>query len=191
MKYAHGFILIAVLLTTAWLWSFSSEQMAKRQRDHEAARLASLGHALSFSGDIGECAPSRTRTGHFVRFCTANETIAIRGDADWDRVIGQEEALKLSERWITPYLRAQQPEQARYAAARMATLVARDRLGATIPEPLPPILRPLSGDIANRSPSRIHRMGTLLAVATFALCMLLAWAQARRTNSELTSSIGA
>lgn len=181
MKFRAVFVAIAMLLATKWLWSFSINEMTARQRDHEAVRLRSHGYTLSFSENLAECAPEGTVPEQLVRFCIFDENVLIKGGPDWDRKIGHAEAVKLANRWILPYLRVRQPAHARYAATRLVTLVVRDRLGAIIAEPLPPLLPPISGDIANRSPSQVHRTGMLLAVMTLVFCMLLARIDARRS----------
>lgn len=165
--------LLAVGLFIGFGLSINEKAMVAHQAEAELGRLASYGFLVRMEESEERCLRSQPISNELVVFCFSDTEVGLVRSELWSAKVHPSDEQALIELWINGYLRQGQSERAVYGAARLATLVVRDKLGAKINEPLAPMLLPQAKVMRSQSPSHSGIWGVILAAFVYLLCEIV------------------
>lgn len=173
-------IVLAVIAMTGIAASVDENTVVQRQTTSDLNRLASHGFFTRLAVGLEACVSTEPVPSEFVVICIGDREARILGGTLWSARVTPAEEQALLDLWVNRYLLQQQYARAGYGAARLATIVARDRFGAGINAPLAPMPHPLAVALRAQYPSNSGGAGVAFALFT----MLFCWGLCRYLKSD-------
>lgn len=161
---------LAVGLFFGFALSINEKSMVMHQVASELGRLASHGYLVRVDLSEDGCAHAQSVTNEFVVFCLGGNQLGLVRGKQWPSQLSRDDEQALLDLWVNRYIQQGQHERAAYGAARVATLVARDKLGVNINEPLAPMPPPRAAVLRAQHPSQSGVLGVALTFFVFVLC---------------------